>query len=171
MPPTPGKPTTYVLMFFSASQRAIVAFAEKNIKTYVVGLPGVGGIGPQVLDALAVPPDAAPYLTPTNSMELATKMAEIISSTVGFNSCTITLNPKADQVEKLQMVVEEPAVMGQQQVPRDLGNGAGWSITPDGLTVELLGQVCEDAKSGRFTALTFQYGCIELPPIEIDAPD
>jgi hypothetical protein len=167
---TDGEPNC---MWDEATTTATIGrwLSEKNIKTYVVGLPGVGGSGPTILEALATAGGTAPYLTPTNSMELATKMAEIISSTVGFNSCTITLDPKADQVDKLQMVVEEPTVMGQQQVPRDLGNGAGWSITGDGLTVELLGQVCEDAKSGRFTALTFQYGCIELPPIEIDAPD
>jgi hypothetical protein len=160
-------------MMAEATTNATIArwLSEKNIKTYVVGLPGVGGVGPTILEALATSGGTAPYLTPTNSMELAMKMGEIISSTVGFNSCTITLNPMADQVDKLQMVVEEPAVVGQQQVPRDLGNGAGWSISPDGLTVELLGQVCEDAKSGRFTALTFEYGCIELPPIVIKPPD
>jgi len=155
-----------------AAANATIArwLSEKNIKTYVVGLPGVGGFGGPILDALAASGGTAPYLTPTNSMDLATKVGEIISSTVGFDSCTITLNPKADLPDDLQMVVEEPTVMGQQQVPRDLGNGAGWSVTPDGQTVELLGSVCEDAKTGRFTALTFQYGCIDLPPIKVMAP-
>lgn len=155
-----------------AAANATIArwLSEKNIKTYVVGLPGVGGLGGPILEALATSGGTAPYLTPTNSMELATKVTEIISSTVGFNSCTITLDPKAELADDLQMVVEEPTVMGQQEVPRDLGNGAGWSITTDGQTVELLGQVCEDAKTGRFTALTFQYGCIDLPPIKVMSP-
>ena len=78
---------------------------------------------------------------------------------------------RSELPDDLQMVVEEPTVMGQQQVPRDLGNGAGWSLTPDGQTVELLGQVCEDAKTGRFSALTFQYGCTELPPIMVKPPE
>jgi hypothetical protein len=166
---TDGEPNC---MWDEAAANATVArwLAEKNIKTYVVGLPGVGGLGGPILDALATSGGTAPYLTPTNSMDLATKVGEIISSTVGFDSCTIALNPKADLPDDLQMVVEEPTVMGQQQVPRDLGNGAGWSVTADGQTVELLGQVCEDAKTGRFTALTFQYGCIDLPPIKVMAP-
>jgi hypothetical protein len=167
---TDGEPNC---LWDEAAANATIArwLSEKNIKTYVVGLPGVTGVGGPILDALAASGGTAPYLTPTNSMELATKVTEIISSTVGFNSCTITLNPKAELADKLQMVVEEPTVMGQQEVPRDLGNGAGWSITSDGQTVELLGKVCEDAKGGRFTALTFQYGCTDLPPIEWEAPE
>jgi hypothetical protein len=167
---TDGEPNC---MWDEAAANATVArwLAEKNIKTYVVGLPGVGGFGGPILEALATSGGTAPYLTPTNSIELATKMNEIISSTVGFNSCTIALNPKAELPDELQMVVEETAVMGQQEVPRDLGNGAGWSLTPDGQTVELLGKVCEDAQSGRFTALTFQYGCTELPPIKVTPPE
>jgi len=167
---TDGEPNC---LWDEAAANATIArwLSEKNIKTYVVGLPGVGGLGGPILEALATSGGTAPYLTPTNSMELATKMAEIISSTVGFNSCTIALNPKAELPDELQMVVEEAAVMGQQEVPRDLGNGAGWSITADGQTVELLGQVCEDAKTGRFTALTFQYGCVDLPPIEVMPPE
>ena len=102
-----------------AAANATIArwLAEKNIKTYVVGLPGVGGFGGPVLEALATSGGTAPYLTPTNSMELATKMGEIISSTVGFNSCTIALNPKAELPDDCRCR-RGYGGLGQQQVPR-----------------------------------------------------
>jgi hypothetical protein len=59
-------------------------------------------------------------------------------------------------------------VMGvptDEAAPHDLGNGGGWTITPDGVHVELTGSLCTDAMGGRFDALKFTYGCKELPPL------
>jgi hypothetical protein len=142
-----------------------------GIKTYVVGLPGADAA--PVLNDIAVSGGTTSYITPDDPAVLEAKLAEVVQSTVtsGFNSCVLALNPVADLPDKLHIVVEEPAVPGKQDVPRDLGNGAGWSISSDGATVELLGQLCDDAKAGRFTAVTFEYGCVELPPLEIEPPD
>jgi hypothetical protein len=42
-------------------------------------------------------------------------------------------------------------------VPRNLGNGSGWSIGDDGVTVTLKGELCEEAKEGRFSGIDFVY--------------
>jgi hypothetical protein len=63
-------------------------------------------------------------------------------------------------------VVEETTMPGvQETVPHDLGTAGGWTITPDGSHVELMGGVCDGAKSGSFSKLTFTYGCKNIPPI------
>jgi hypothetical protein len=142
-----------------------------GVKTYVVGLPGADAA--PVLNDIAVAGGTLGYITPDDPAVLEAKLAEVVQSTVtsGFNSCVLALNPAADLPDKLHIVVEEPAVAGKQDVPRDLGNGAGWTISADGSTVELLGQLCSDAMGGRFSAVTFEYGCVELPPLEIEPPD
>jgi len=141
-----------------------------SIKTYVVGLPGANEA--PILNDIAVAGGSMAYITPDDPSVLEAKLAEIVLSTVkqGFDSCTLTLDPAADLPEKLNIVVNEPGV-GDQYIPRDLGGGAGWSITDDGGMVELLGQICEDAKSGRFASVKFEYGCVDppkLPPLVVE---
>jgi hypothetical protein len=128
-----------------------------SIKTYVVGLPGA--MDAPILNDIAVAGGTMSYITPDDPAVLEAKLNEIVLSTVkmGFDSCVLTLDPPAEVVDKLQIVVND-AMAGPAYIPKDLGDGSGWSITPDGSTVELLGQVCEDAKSGRFTSVKFEYG-------------
>jgi hypothetical protein len=45
-----------------------------------------------------------------------------------------------------------------------LGPNAGWTISVDGTQVEIFGQLCVDAKAGRFSAITFEYPCKDTPP-------
>jgi hypothetical protein len=94
--------------------------------------------------------------------------------TMGFDSCSIDLDPAADPIDKLQLVATEQ-VMGtatEEDVPHDLGNGGGWTISSDGKHVDLTGSLCSDAMSGRFDALQFKYGCKELPPLPpVPPPD
>ena len=39
----------------------------------------------------------------------------------------------------------------------------GWSVTPDGTVATLDGQLCEDAKNGRFESVWADFGCVEVP--------
>jgi len=135
-----------------------------SIKTYVVGLPGA--MDAPILNDIAVSGGSMSYITPDDPAVLTAKLQEIVQSTVkmGFDSCTLTLDPPAMVPDKLHVVVDEPMV-GKQDVPRDLGNGAGWTISADGSTVELIGAFCDDAMAGRFSSVTFEYGCVELPPL------
>jgi hypothetical protein len=51
-------------------------------------------------------------------------------------------------------------------VPHDLGGTAGgWTISADGSHVELTGGLCDAAKTGRFSRLTFEFGCKDIPTI------
>jgi uncharacterized protein YegL len=143
--------------------------SQKNIKTYVVGLPGAGmGNGPAVLTALAQAGGTMDYITPTDAMTLQTKLAMIVSQTIssGFDSCSIDLMPPTSSPDKLQLVVEEANMPGvPENVPHDLGASGSWTISADGSHVELVGGVCNSAKSGTFSKLTFQFGCKDIPPI------
>jgi len=154
----------------AATVNIITGWAARGIKTYVVGLPGLGGNGMAILTALAQAGGTAPYLTPADSAQLTAQMASIVSSTisVGFNSCSITISPPTQVPDELQLVVTENGI--ELGVARDLGNGAGWTITPDGSLVELTGALCDDAKAGRFSKLEFKFGCIDLPQLPPPPP-
>jgi hypothetical protein len=143
--------------------RAAGWLANKKVKTYVVGLPGALGV--DLLNQVAVSGGTMQYIVPDDPAMLEAKLKEVVSETVkaGFNSCSINLKPAADPVEKLQMVVEENGK--RQKVDRMLSADAGWSITPDGTHVEIMGRLCDDAKAGRFQSITFEYGCKDLPPL------
>lgn len=134
-----------------------------SVKTYVVGLPGA--MDAAILNDIAVAGGTMSYITPDDPAVLEAKLNEIVLSTVkmGFDSCTLNLDPPAQVAEKLQIVVT--TTDGPAYIPRDLGGGDGWSITPEGGTVELLGKVCEDAMSGRFLTVKFEYGCEDPPKI------
>jgi hypothetical protein len=144
-----------------------------KIKTYVVGLPGAAnGGGPAILTALAQAGATTDYITPTNSMALQTKLAEIISQTVtmGFDSCTINLDPAAQVPDKLHLVIKS---QGQDQdVPRMFAGqtSAAWTVSSDGKTVELLGDLCANVKAGTYESISFVFGCVSLPPLPPPPP-
>jgi hypothetical protein len=153
-----------------------------NVKTYVIGLPGVAGMGmggmpsngPAVLNAIAQAGGTMQYIDAADTTTLQMQLSAIVMSTVqaGFDSCSIDLDPAADPADKLQLVLTEQ-VMGMatdEAAPHDLGNGGGWTITDDGKHVELVGTLCSDAMGGRFQKLQFTYGCKELPPVPPDPP-
>jgi hypothetical protein len=153
-----------------------------NVKTYVIGLPGVAGMGmggqmsngPAVLNAIAQAGGTMQYIDAADTTTLQMQLTAIVMSTVsaGFDSCSIDLDPAADPADKLQLVLTEP-IMGvatDEAAPHDLGGGAGWTISDDGKHVELVGSLCADAMTGRFNSLKFTYGCKELPPLMKDPP-
>jgi hypothetical protein len=166
-----------------ATTTATVAnwLSQKDIKTYVVGLPGaaapvmgIGLGGSEILNAIAQAGGTSQYIDASDTMTLQTSLMNIVLSTVksGFDSCSIDLTPAADPADKLQLVVTE-TVMGMpvdEAAPHDLGNGGGWTISDDGQHVELIGSLCSDAMDGRFDALKFTYGCKELPPVPPTPP-
>jgi hypothetical protein len=138
--------------------------ANSNIKTYMVGLPGANGV--QILNDVAVSGGTMQYIVPDDPAQLEMKLREVVQETVksGFNSCAITLTPAANPPEKLLMIVEETSGM-RQNVPHEAGaDGAGWTVSDDGVQVEITGPLCDDAMGGRFSSITFEYGCPDVPP-------
>jgi len=154
----------------------VTGWAGRGIATYVVGLPDsgggfAGGAGAtSVLTALAQAGGTMQYLTPLDAVQLQTELGTIFTQTisVGLDSCSINLSPPAEAPEKLHLVVTEG---GQDKdVPRDLGQDASWDVTADGSTAELKGSLCEDAKTGRFSQVRFEFGCVDLPMLPPQPP-
>jgi Mg-chelatase subunit ChlD len=148
----------------AASTQIVAGWAAMGIKTYVLGVPGVGTQGETVLNNLAVAGGTQMYIPPTDPMALEAKVNEIVSSTVtsGIDSCTIDLVPPAEAPDKLHLVVTEAGV--EEDVARTLSADASWDVSPDGATVTLSGTLCDAAKAGVYEHLRFDFGCVELPP-------
>jgi hypothetical protein len=129
------------------------------IKTYVVGLPGANE-GAATLNGIAQSGGTEQYVDPSDPAALTAKLREVIAETVktGFDSCTISINPVPEVPDKLLMIVDEPMV-GRQNVPHD----RGWSLDDKG-KIEITGPLCEDAMTGRFSNITFEYACPDVPP-------
>jgi hypothetical protein len=143
----------------------------QNVPTYMIGLPGAMD-GAQLLNDIASGGSGGAskmYISPADPAALTMKLKELIQLQVSssFDSCSIDLNPPTSTPDMLQLVVQEASgsTAGMDEaVPRDLGAAGGWTITPDGTHVELVGDVCTSAKNGTFSRLTFTYGCKSLPP-------
>ena len=173
---TDGTPTCFPDPMMSMTptdlevNRASNWLSTKNIKTYVVGLPGADGA--TVLNNVAMSGGTMQYLLPDDPATLQAKLKEVVQETIKtrFASCAINLSPAADPADKLQMVVVEAKDNMKAQVPHMLTPTAGWTISPDGMHVEITGDLCQDAMNGRFSTITFEYACKDtppLPPIEI----
>ena len=145
--------------------RASTWLAERGIKTYVVGLPGAQGV--QLLNDVAAQGGTTEYILPDDPKQLEDRLRMLIQETskTVFDSCSIKLTPAADPADQLLMVVKEANDDTLHQVPHMLTPTAGWTITPDGTQVEIVGDLCADAMNGRFTSITFQYPCKEGEPI------
>lgn len=163
---TDGQPNCFPAagsMTMTEPDRAANWLMTKNIKTYVVGLPGAQGV--QILNNVAMSGGTMQYIIPDDPTALEMKLKEVVNETIkmGFDTCSINLKPAADPADKLQMVVEEKGK--RSKVDHKLSADAGWTITPDGAHVEITGRLCDDAKAGRFDSITFEYGCKDLPPL------
>jgi hypothetical protein len=92
-------------------------------------------------------------------------LGEIATETVqaGFDTCEIVIDPPVAAPEKLHLIVTDDGKL--QSVARDLAADYGWSINPTGDTVTLEGRLCDDALGGRFEALRFEFGCVDVPPL------
>jgi len=151
--------------------RQIVAdWKTAGISTYVIGLPGTTGAGDAVLNDLAMTGGTMQYITPTDAAALEAKLRDIASETVrsGFDSCEIKLNPAAEAPEKLHLIVTEGGMPAD--VARDLADDYKWNISPDGTMVTLEGRLCEDATTGRYEAIKFEFGCVDIPPLKPPPP-
>lgn len=145
----------------------VAAWLGKGIKTYVLGVPGVGGGGVATLNAVAAAGGTMQYIPPTDATSLQQTIQGIVEKTIssGIDSCTITFDPPAQTPDELTLAVTENAI--EAAVPHTYPNGtAAWTISPDGSTVELLDDTCAAAKNGTYTSLRFVFGCDELPPAD-----
>jgi hypothetical protein len=161
---TDGEPNC---MWNQATAIGLVSgWLAKGIKTHVLGIPGAGGgNGPALLNAIATAGGTMNFIEPSDPAALAMKIKDIVEQTVskGIDSCTINFDPVAMTPEKLALAV---TIMGvESAVPHEYPGGEkAWTVTPDGKTVELLGNTCAAAKNGTYSSLRFVFGCEDLPP-------
>lgn len=146
------------------------AWLQRGIKTHVIGLPGAGEAA-NLLQELAVHGGTDTFIEPTDPAALEARLREIVSETItgGIKTCEIPVNPPADDPDEVFMVVTENGK--EQSVARDLSDEAGWSITPEGDLITLEGLLCDDAKTGRFETVSFEFGCVDVPPLPPDRPE
>jgi hypothetical protein len=75
----------------------------------------------------------------------------------------MTLAEKPPNIDDVTLVITQMGM--KQKVDRDLGNGAGWTITADGTQIILQGGLCEQAKMGAYDAISVAFGCVDYPPL------
>lgn len=140
----------------------VSSWAANGIKSYVVGLPGSEAASTFLTD-LAVAGGTAEFIVPDDPAALQAEISTIVTETVktGLKSCTINLEQdEGADLENLHLIVMEN---GQEKEVLKQFSGGGWSVTPDGTVATLEGQLCEDAKNGRFESVRFDFGCVEVP--------
>lgn len=152
------------------ARQIVTDWHTNGINTYVVGLPGTTGAGDSVLNALAMAGGTGAFITPTDSAALEAKLREIATETVmsGFDSCEIEIDPPAEAPEKLHLIVTEGGM--PQDVLKDLAEDYRWEISADGSKVTLQDRLCDDATGGRFEAIRFEFGCVDIPPLPKPPP-
>lgn len=89
-----------------------------------------------------------------------------------FQSCSIDLDPPARKPERLELLVVEASNGQKHHIAQAVDAGSGWSVAASGDHVDLVGQLCVDAQSGRFRAITFEYPCDPKvpPPAKMQSP-
>ena len=148
-----------------ADQQA-AAWAARGIPTYVVGLPGAAGS--PYLTSIAAQGGSANFITPNDATALEAELALIAQSTVrtGLDDCSIALNPAPEDPALVHLVVEDALSGDRFDVPRERAPGDGWTLADDGISVTLIGPLCDQARNGRFASVTFEFGCVELPLLD-----
>lgn len=154
----------------AVSTQIVTDWHSKGIDTHVIGLPGTTGAGDAILRDLATAGGTGEYITPDDPKALEDKLSQIATETVqaGFDTCEIVIKPPAAAPEKLHLIVTEDGKA--QSVAKDLAPDYGWSISTGGDMVTLQGRLCDDALGGRFEALRFEFGCVDVPPLPPPPP-
>ena len=130
----------------------VTDMASRGIKTFVVGLPG-STTASALLDQIAVAGGSGAYLSPADPAALQAALAGIAQGAV--DACTLTLSPPAPDPSKVYLYVTDAQTGVQTEEPAT----AGWSVSADGATASLTGALCDQAKTGAFSAIQFVFGC------------
>jgi hypothetical protein len=131
-----------------------------GIKTYVIGLPGSGA---GTLQTLATAGGTQNFYLPTDGAQLQQQISQITSTIVkrSFNGCEITLEEAPPDPSKVVLVVTN-----QQGQKFSVNVGPdGWELSSNAKKGTLKGATCADALAGRFTSVTFEFGCPPPPPL------
>jgi hypothetical protein len=130
-----------------------------GIPTYVVGLPGSGQ---QTLQTIATAGGTNQVFLPSDGAQLQQHLSQIASTIVkrSLNSCAIKFNQTPPDLSKVVLVVTD-ASSGSKFVVNQ--GPDGWALSPDGSEATLQGATCSEATNGRFTTVSFAFGCVDAP--------
>jgi hypothetical protein len=131
-----------------------------GIRTFVVGLPGFLGSG--VLTDIAVAGGTDRFLTPTDADAVRQEIQNITGTVVRqtLNDCSIVFNELPDDVQQIALVVTDSQTGSQYRVEQ---GSDGWELAADGTRGELKGLTCTEALEGRFSTISFEFGCTTVP--------
>jgi hypothetical protein len=167
---TDGQPTC------GSNEPTIAArLLQRGIKTHVVGLPGAQGAA--VLDAITLAGGTAPagcasscYMSPDDSQGLEQALALVATRVVGtktelsIDDCQFVLSPTSmANANDVHVIITEAGSGQKFEIARDPSNG--WVLSADQSSANLVGAACEAARSGRFSQVDFEYGCVTAPPL------
>ena len=135
-----------------------------NIPTYVIGLPGAGSAGAKVptLSGIAAAGGTTDYVLPSDATELQQVFSSITSKITvhSLNDCKLDFAAKPTDPTKVFLTVTDQSTGKKYSINQ---GPDGWQLASDGASATLEGQTCTDAKSGRFTNVSFEFGCVDAP--------
>lgn len=155
----------------AANMTPIIAnWLTLDVKTYVVGLPGLDNAALNLLNDLAVAGGTTQYIPADDPTTLQTELAKIVSENVStnFDTCTLPLGMKPPDPDDINLLVVSQGM--ENSVARDLGDAGGWTIDAASENIILQGRFCELAKMGEYDEITVVYGCVEAPPLPPPPP-
>lgn len=133
----------------------IEQLAARNIKTYVVGIPGTEAYG-SVLDRMAVAGNTArgqapKYYAAADVKALTDALGVITEAAV---TCNFELENTPPDTMNINVFVDDAPL------PRDAADGFAYNTQDN--AVELTGEICTRLKKGQISEVRFEFGC---PPI------
>jgi hypothetical protein len=155
---TDGASTCYLSDTSAATAAALNA---RGILTYVIGLPGSGPAS-SALKGIADAGGTKQLFTPDDSTALTKELGRILGKIVKptLKSCDIQFNEVPERLDEIVLVVTETETGERFRV---LPSEQGWQPQADNAGAKLLGSTCQDALNGRFSDVSFEFGCGEIP--------
>ncbi len=145
----------------------VTSWAGHGIKTYVLGVPGVGGTGEATLNEVAKAGGTTQYIAASDAASLQTVMHQIVAQTVSvkLDTCAIVLGAAVATPSELHMVITDATI--DYEVPHKWSGDAtaSWNLAGDGQTVNIVGNLCTKLEAGTYEALRFEQGCVSLPEL------
>jgi hypothetical protein len=137
------------------------AWHDRGIATYVIGLPGAGPAASE-LTSIAAAGGTQDFFTPADSAALTAELDHILNKIVkpSLSSCDIQFAETPERLDEIVLVVTELESGERFKV---LPGPNGWQAHADNRGASLLGSTCEDAKAGRFSNVSFAFGCEDIP--------
>lgn len=133
---------------------------QRNVTTHVIAVPGADQAGMAKFTALARAGGSARVIAPTTPAALQSALQSVVAGSL--NTCTLTLDPPVTDIDRAHLIVGIHGV--EQEIKRSADDGqAQWTISADGMQLNLLGKLCASAMAGDYDSLRVAVGCVQYP--------